>query len=461
MSGASGPARPISLATVLDGRRLSPLQIRILALCGLVAFLDGTDTQAIGLGAPSIAAALRMRPGEMGPAITGSLFGAMVGALLFGWLGDRFGRKRALVVSVLLFAVFTLLTPEATSFNLLVAFRVLAGIGLGGATPCFLAITAECTPPRIRSTVVSLIWAAFPLGLLLGGFGNAFILAHFEWRAMFYVGGAVPLAVAGALCVAVPESVTSLARAGRDREARRVAGRIAPGADLSRVELLDNRGKAAPGLRRVLAQGRGVRTVLLWIAIFMCFGTTAATIWVPTLLHERGVSPAAAAVAASCLGLGALFGMVAAGQLIDRFGPVRALVPSLLIGVASTAGLGYGASSVATTSVFTAFIGGFVGVGAAGAIALAAAMYPEDVRSTGMGWLMAMGRFGQVVCPALFGVMLNAGWDAETGFLALAAAPLLAAAAVVALRPVRAGGEAQAAPVEVRPGVRSIPGRIA
>lgn len=461
MNVPSGSAQPTQFAALLDERPLSSLQIRTLFLCGLVAFLDGTDTQAIGLGAPSIAAALHIRPGEMAPAITGSLFGAMIGALLFGWLGDRFGRKRALIVSVLLFSVFTVLTPEAMTFNLLVVFRVLAGIGLGGATPCFLSISTEYTPPRIRSTVVSLIWAAFPLGLLLGGFGNAYILAHYQWQTMFYVGGAVPLVTALALCVLLPESITSLTRAGRVGDARRIATRMMPGAEVTGIGLAEGMGGRSPGIRRVMAKGRGGRTAWLWAMIFMCFGTTATTIWVPTLLHERGVSPAAAAVAASFLGFGALLGMSAAGRLIDRFGALRVLLPSLLVGALSTAGLGYGADSVITTSLFTALIGGFVGMGAAGAIALAAAMYPEDVRSTGLGWLMAMGRFGQVVCPALFGILLNAGLGAGTGFLVIAAAPLIAAFAVVMLRPVRTGDGPQPAPVTHPANAPSLPERIA
>ena len=198
---------PDTGASFLDDRPLSGLQVRTLVLCALVGVLDGNDTQVMGIGAPSIAAALHVAPSAMGWAISGSWVGAAVGAVGLGGIADRIGRKPVLIAAVLVFGLFTLLTPFADNLPMLVALRVLAGIGLGGATPCFLSLASEYTPARWRASVVSLVWAAFPLGILIGGLSNGWMLSHLSWHYAFYVGGAVPVFLAVLLLVLLPESI--------------------------------------------------------------------------------------------------------------------------------------------------------------------------------------------------------------------------------------------------------------
>lgn len=437
---AMAPAAAVGGAAFLDERPLSGLQIRTLILCALVAVLDGNDTQVMGIGAPSIAAALHVAPSAMGWAISGSWVGAAIGAILLGGLADRFGRKSVLVCAVLVFGVFTLLTPLADTLPMLVAFRVLTGLGLGGATPCFIALASEYTPARLRGSVVSLVWAAFPLGILLGGLLNGFMLTRLPWQYAFYVGGALPIVVALLLLVLLPESIGFLLtrRTGGTRAARIIAA-IAPGlapsqaaAAAGATTMVRDAGNT-PSPVDLFRAGRLRATVCLWVLLFTCFGTTASMAWVPTILQQNGVSPAAAAVAASFLGFGALLGMAVAGQLVDRFGPVRALVGPVVLGAAATAAMGIWPSSAQAASVFVALVGALVGVGASGGIALVALVYPTAMRSTGAGWAMGLGRFGQVVVPASFAVLLHQGWSAQGIFAALGIVPLLAAGAALLL----------------------------
>jgi len=132
-------------------------------------------------------------------------------------------------------------------------------------------------------------------------------------------------------------------------------------------------------------------------------------------------------------GLGALIGMLTAGRLMEKFGMQRTLVPSLIVGAACIAGLGYNAASVPMAALLVGLIGLFVGIGAAGAIAISAMLYPTFVRSTGIGWGMGIGRFGQMLGPLATSVFLGWGWSAEKIMLAVAVAPLVAAAAVIVL----------------------------
>ncbi len=177
----------------------------------------------------------------------------------------------------------------------------------------------------------------------------------------------------------------------------------------------------------VFADGRLRATLALWLMLFTCFGTTASLSWIPTILRQQGIPLSVAAIAFSFHGLGALLGMAVAGRIVDRFGAAKGLVASIVAGAISTAAIGFWVASPFATSTFVALVGFFVGIGASGSIALIARVYPAVIRSTGAGWAMGLGRFGQVVMPAFFGLMLGASWNVEMIFLILGVVPLIGA----------------------------------
>lgn len=434
-------AETINITRVIDEGGVGAYQVRAMALCGLVAFLDGVDSQSIALAAPVMADALGISRAGLGPVFSAGLLGAMVGALTFGPLGDRFGRKRMLMLAALVFGAFTIATAFVASYGSLLAIRFLAGIGLGGATPCFLSLATEYAPGRRRAMVASLIWAAFPLGGTVGSLVNAALLGALGWQTMFFVGGVLPLLVAVALALWLPESVRFLlAKGGAEPAVRRIVSRLAPGTPPAARIVADEARVEGVALRHLFAQGRARGTVLLWVPFFTAFGLLAiAVLWTPVLLRDAGLAPTQAGVVLGLHGLGALVGMASAGRLMERFGTVPVLVPALLLGAVATGTLGYAASSVAAMSTAMILIGLFVGLGASGAIALAALTYPTAIRASGIGWAMGMGRFGQVVAPLLTALLVGAGWRGTEVFLLLALAPLLGAAAVLLIRRGAAG----------------------
>lgn len=426
----------INISRVIDEGGFGSYQVRAIVLCSLVAFLDGIDSQSIAIAAPIIADNLNISRAALGPAFSAGLLGAMIGALTFGPLGDRFGRKRMLAVAAVLFGIFTIATAYVTSYQNLIAIRFLAGIGLGGATPCFISLATEYAPKRRRAMIASLIWAAFPLGGTVGGFFNSFLISTYGWQTMFLVGGVLPLIVAAAVLLWLPESIRFLlAKGTQDAEVRRIASRLVPGASAhARIVADEERVEGAP-LKHLFTGGRGVGTVLLWVPFFTAFGLLAITVlWTPVLLRDNGIPPSQAALVLGFHGLGALVGMGSAGRLMERFGSVAVLVPSLLLGAVATAALGYSATSVVSMSVVLILIGLFVGLGASGSIALAALTYPTAMRSSGIGWAMGMGRFGQVTAPLLTSLMVGGGWRGTEVFLAFALAPAIGAVAVLLLR---------------------------
>src|SRR6202047_1013514 len=187
-----GPS-PVDVAQFIDAQPVGGFQVRLLLTCAAVLFLDGFDTQAIGFVAPALAREWDVSKAALGPVFSAGLFGLMIGALLFGPLADRIGRKKIIVFSPLAFGIGTLVTSLVNDVNTLLAIRFLTGLGLGGAMPNTIALTSEFSPHRRRATMVMIMFCGFSVGAALGGFLAAAVVPQFGWRSVFVVGGLAPL----------------------------------------------------------------------------------------------------------------------------------------------------------------------------------------------------------------------------------------------------------------------------
>src|SRR5881227_1623985 len=222
-------ASPVDVAEFIDQQPVGGFQIRLLLTCAAVLFLDGFDTQAIGYVAPALAKEWGLSKGALGPVFSAGLFGLMIGALLFGPLADRIGRKKIIILSTLAFGIGALVTAFVNDLNTLLAIRFLTGLGLGGAMPNAVAMTSEFNPRRRRATMVMIMFCGFSVGAALGGLLAAALIPQFGWRSVFIVGGVAPLLLVPVLVFQLPESVRFLALTGRanDRVAE-LLGLIGP-----------------------------------------------------------------------------------------------------------------------------------------------------------------------------------------------------------------------------------------
>jgi MFS transporter, AAHS family, 4-hydroxybenzoate transporter len=428
--------RLVNITDLIDERPMSRLQIGIVLVCGMVNLLDGMDSQSIGVAAPLIANALGLKMSSLGPVFSAALLGAAVGALGFGPIADRIGRRLMLALSAFLFGAFTLLTAQAGSYETLLAYRFLAGIGLGGATPCFITLTSEYTPRHLRATFVGMLWACYPLGGMMGGFLNAWILTHFGWHTIFFVGGVLPFFVGAAVLAVVPESVRFLmAREAPAARVRRIVARMFPDAAGPDVRFTAREEHIAGiSVAHLFTEGRATRTLLIWTTQFLCFGALAVVVlWAPALLSMGGMSHAETSVIIGFMGLGGFIGNSLSGRLLDRVGIIGAAVPALALGAAATSGFGYFASSGVIASICGLLTNGLVGLGVTSTIVICSAIYPTAIRSTGVGWAMGLGRTGQVFAPLLTGATLAWGWNTAQMMALMAAAPLIGAVAMTML----------------------------
>jgi AAHS family 4-hydroxybenzoate transporter-like MFS transporter len=434
-------AAAINVNDAIDRHPITAYQIGVLTLCMLVALLDGFDTQAIGYTAPAIAQALNLSRDAFGPVFSAGLLGAAVGALSFGPLADRFGRKRFMIAATVVLAVFSLLTAHVSSLPELLAFRFLTGLGLGGALPSFLALGAEFAPVRRRGVFVTLAFAAFPFGGLVGALTSSYVIPNFGWQFVFYIGGVVPLVFAVVLAVWLPESLRFLiARNIRLDEVRKTLARIVPGGvppDAALVASPEPEREGVP-IKHLFTEGRAAKTVLLWGAFFMVFLVlVTVTAWTPTVLRTVGFSLSAGALIIALNNAGSVCASILSGFLVERFGPYKTLIPGFVLGGLCLAAFGQATSSVATLAVASTLAGFFVGGTGTGLIALAAALYPTTVRSTGIGWGMGVGRIGQVFGPLGTGFLVSWGVGVQGIFFAAALPCFVGAVFILLLNYVR------------------------
>src|ERR1700676_1715470 len=426
----------VDVAEFIDQQPVGGFQLKLLLTCAAVLFLDGFDTQAIGYVAPALAKEWGLTKGALGPVFSAGLFGLMIGALLFGPLADRVGRKKIIILSTLAFGIGALVTALVQDLNTLLAIRFLTGLGLGGAMPNAIAMTSEFNPRRRRATMVMIMFCGFSVGAALGGLLAAALIPQFGWRSVFVVGGAAPLLLVPILALRLPESVRFLALTGRaNARVARLLGLINPKAAFAPTTqfVVHEPGLAGIPVLHLFKDGRTLPTLLLWVVFFMSLlDLYFLSNWLPTVLNDLGASVSSAAAIGSMLQVGGVVGTFALGSIIDRFS-FRALALVYFIAVFAVGAIGQlGHSAVFVTMAI--FAAGFCIAGAEiAANALAAGFYPTSIRATGVGWALGIGRVGSIIGPLVGGVLLAQKWIPAAVFLAAAAAALCAALAAFCL----------------------------
>lgn len=409
--------KTVSVAEVFDSSPVtSSYQLWVCFLCFVITFLDGFDQTMIGVAIPKIAEFLRVKPGVLGLAMSSGLVGTLLGAISIGMLADHFGRKWMLVISALIFGLFTLLTVLISSVAQLALMRFIQGLGLGGVIPNALAFGSEYAPTRLRKTFVTTMMAGVPTGAILSGLLGAWFIPQFGWQSLFVLGGVVPIIIALLAAALLPESLEFLASEGKEKVLiRNIVAKIAP--DLSKDEQVEfcPTQKKLPGVpvKNLFAERRALMTILFWMALVGAFWLGAILIsWAPTLLHKSGATVVQYSLAFAAFNFGGVVAAILVGRLMDLRNPFRILSIGFVIAFASLVFFGWFAGVSLLTAVLLLIICGFFINGTqSGTMALTTVSYPVDMRGTAVGWAYAVSKTGNAVSAAVVGYLLTLGWS--------------------------------------------------
>ena len=405
-------ANIVDVNEIIDDQKIQQSTIVFLMVAMLAMVADGFDLAAIGFVAAELKKSWGIPSAQLAPIFSAGIIGLLIGAPLFGFLGDRFGRKTGILIGLCTFGVFTLITMMASSVNQFVALRFLTGLGLGGMIPNILSLVAEIAPKRFRGRFTIIVLIGVPLGISIPGIVAAVLVPRFGWPAILLVGGTLPLIVALAVAFIFKESLKFLVqRGGRDEDVSRVVRALRPDLSISSHTRFSVGSASVPVSRgspaRLFAGSLAVITPALWVALAANqFANFFALSWLPTFLQSSGLSTAQAGISASMFAIGGLAGGIILTFIIDRLG-VLPIIGLFLLGAPLIASMGIeGASPWALGSIIAA--AGFCVTGNNFAINAAMAMiYPTPIRATGTGWAQAMGRMGSMAAPILGGVLLR------------------------------------------------------
>jgi AAHS family 4-hydroxybenzoate transporter-like MFS transporter len=409
---------PVNVGTLLDEGRWTGYQKLLILGTALTIILDGVDNQLLPNALPVMMREWQLQRSDFATVLAVGPFGMMIGGALGGWLGDRIGRRTALLLSVISFAVLTFAIAYVTSLFALGLLRFVSGVGLGGAMPNATALASEYVPRHRRPFAVTLTIVCIPLGGMLAAFFSARILPSYGWQPLFMAGGAIPLVLALVLFKVLPESPRYLAR-HRQRwpELTVLLGRMGHQvpSDASFVESSaeGTAVKRSATVKDLFAPEYRRDTVGLFLSFFFCLMVNyIAILLIPTTFVDSGFAQAAANDVLFVFNLGGVAGAIVGALFIQRLGSRVAMLGMTVMAIAVSLALAGMPIVAPATLLLMALlvIGGALLNGVQTTMyALAANVYPTEIRGTGVGSAVAFGRIGNVAASYVGNAALDRG----------------------------------------------------
>ncbi|MGW6655542.1 MFS transporter [Rhodococcus sp. NPDC055024] len=429
----------MNLRERIDESPMAPYQWLIVGLCVLLNMIDGYDVMALAFTAKSIGAEFGLSASQIGLLLSSGLVGMAVGALVLSPLADKLGRRPMVLTSVALSTVGMALSATAISATQLGMYRFLTGLGVGGILACANVIASEFSSRKRRGLAIAVYTSGYGIGATLGGLVAVFLQSEHGWRSVFVFGAVITGFALLTMVFLLPESVDFL-YSRRDRVSLDRINRIALRMKYEPIDNLPVITTDAPkpaGRISDLFTGENARaTLLLWTAFFsVLFGTFFVTSWTPSLLETAGLTKQQSTTAGMMLTLGGTVGALAFGVAASRWSArILLIVFTVLSSVAMAVFI------VATTFLPLAFAVGIILGGLsygciAGLYTLGPTLYPTQIRGTGVGWAIGIGRVGAILAPLAAGKLLDAGWSASSLYAAVGGVVLLGAVALAFIRP--------------------------
>jgi AAHS family benzoate transporter-like MFS transporter len=410
----------------------SSFHLLVFVLGFAVFIFDGYDLIVYSAAVPLLMKEFRIGPAYIGAIASYVLIGAAVGALAFGALADKIGRKTTVILCTCLFSVcmgLTAITHGPLSFAIL---RFLTGLGIGGTMPNVIAIAAEYAPARSRTFMAGMVTAGYPVGGMAAALLSKWLFPTLGWRGVFGA-GIVPLLLIFFYVKYLPESPVHLVKRNRLESLRGILRRVRPSQPLAAdAELqVDTTAAGKAPIKAIFQNGRAYSTIVLWVMFFMhWYLTYGFIVWMPKLMMTAGFSLGSGLFFLLTQQTLALVGNFVLCYLGDRLGPKPVMVGAFLVCFVSIGLVPYTHSFALLT-----FLIGLSGFGYSGAQGVENSYvgnyYPPSMRSTGVGMVFAVGRTGAIFGPMLAGLMMSFHFSYNNTLLVIALPGVIAAVCVL------------------------------
>jgi AAHS family benzoate transporter-like MFS transporter len=421
----------INPAEVIGKSKFNRFHVALFIWSFMVILFDGYDLAVYGTVLPVLMEEWKLDPVVAGSMGSYGLFGMMFGAILFGILADKIGRKKVILINVLIFSFFTFLcafSDSATQFSI---YRFIAGLGLGGIMPNIAALITDYAPNKMKIKLVSLTLVSFAVGGALAPTFGVLLIQTFGWQSVFWVAGS-PLLALPFMLVQLPESTSYLIRTNKKEKLFAILNKINPGLTFNETDEIVEEKVTVTKVPVVglFKENRALSTVAFWLAFFcallMVYGLNT---WLPKLMIAAGYGLNSSLTFLIALQGGAVIGILALSSLCEKYGSKRVLIPTYIAGTIALSLLGFGGNSVVIFILVA--IAGAATTGAQVLIqAYVTSFYPSEMRSTGIGIASGVGRLGGMLGPILGGFLLTLTLPNFMNFVVFAIAGLIAAIAI-------------------------------
>lgn len=412
--------------------KFNRFHLGLLICCCLIIVFDMFDLVIYSSIVPIIMEEWSISPVEAGAIGSYGIFGMMLGAIFFGILADKFGRKNILILCVILFSIFTFLCAFAPGPLTFSTFRFIAGVGIGGVLPNVIAIMTDYAPKHLHNTMVSIVMCAFSVGGILAGFVGIYFIPLLGWKSVYWV-AAIPLLIIPFMIKYFHDSPAILLVKGRIDELRYVLSKVNDKVSLTpEIEFVTSTEIEKDPSSPVIAlfkNNRALGTVMIWIAFFMCLlMINGISIWLPNLMFSAGYALSSSLSFMIVLNIGAIIGTLILGGLADKFGVKKVLVPMFIMAAVSLTLLGFKNNMIVL--YLLVLITGACTMGAQNiSYAFVSQYYPSLMRSTAIGFASGIGRIGGIIGPTFGGILVSLNLSTQMNFLSFAIPGILAAIA--------------------------------
>jgi MFS transporter, AAHS family, benzoate transport protein len=401
----------------------------------MIILFDGYDLSVYGTALPLIMDEWGLDSVVAGTMGSYGLFGMMFGAFIFGVLADKIGRKKVILINVLIFSLFTFLCGFAETATVFSIFRFIAGLGLGGIMPNVAALVMDYAPNSMKIRLVSLTLVSFAVGGALAPTVGVLLIESFGWASVFIVAG-LPLLGIPFMMKQLPESTSYLIRTGQKKKLFETLSKVNPEFKYNlddEIEEVKVEQVKSP-IMGLFKGNRALSTIAFWLTFFcsllMVYGLNT---WLPKLMIEAGYGLNSSLTFLIALQSGAVIGILALSNLCEKYGSKKILVPTYIAGAVALTLLGFGGNTVVIFILVA--IAGAATTGSQVLIqAYATAFYPADMRSTGIGVASGVGRLGGMLGPILGGFLLTLTLPNYMNFMVFAVAGIVAAVALILIK---------------------------